>query len=144
LPSVQHKELTVKWSQQYATGVTELDEQHKMLFKMSEDFREALDAGYGARSFDAMLASLDRYALGHFGREDQCMHRYQCPVAATNSEAHGQFTRALAGFSQRFAQDGFSRSEAHDLVDFIDRWLSTHILGIDSQLKRCVDSQGLL
>jgi hemerythrin len=52
----------VKWSAQYVTGVTALDEQHKMLFKMSEDYREALDQGHGERVFGLLLASLDQYA----------------------------------------------------------------------------------
>ena len=71
----------MKWSVQYATGITELDEQHKMLFKMSEDYREALDKGHGDRVFGVLLASLDQYAIGHFGREEHCTYRYQCPAA---------------------------------------------------------------
>ena len=133
----------MKWSVQYATGITKLDEQHRMLFKMSEDYREALDQGQGERVLAVLLASLDQYARGHFGREEHCMYRYRCPAATMNSEAHGEFTRALAVFSQRFAQDGFNRSDAQDLVEFMDGWLATHIVRIDVQLKPCVENEGL-
>ena len=33
----------MKWSDQYATGIDHIDDQHKMIFKMAEDFRAALD-----------------------------------------------------------------------------------------------------
>ena len=137
------KELPAKWSVQYATGVTELDEQHKMPFKMSEDYRDALDQGHGERVCGVLLASLDQYARGRFGREEHCMYRYQCPAATMNSQAHREFTKALAEFSQRYAQDGFSRSDAQDLVQFIDGWLATHIVRVDLQLKPCVENERL-
>jgi hemerythrin len=71
------------------------------------------------------------------------MYRYQCAAATMNSQAHSEFTRALAEFSQRYAQDGFSRSEAQDLVEFIDGWLATHIVRVDVQLKPCVENERL-
>jgi hemerythrin len=132
----------VKWSEQYATGVTQLDEQHKMLFRMSEDYREVLDQGMGERVYLAMLQSLDQYARGHFSEEERCMYRYQCPVAATNTEEHGQFVRALAAFRKRYVDAGFDRADARRVVDFVDAWLSDHIGRIDVQVKPCVERAG--
>lgn len=128
----------MKWDPQYSTGIDALDTQHKMLFQMSEDYREALEHHEGQRTYGVMLESLDAYARGHFGREEQCMFQYQCPAAASNSEAHGQFIATLAGFRQRHAERGFVAEDAAALVDFIDGWLSSHIARIDAQLRPCV------
>lgn len=128
----------MKWSEAYSTGITMLDSQHKTLFRMSDDYREALDAGRGERVYKVMLDSLDAYARGHFGSEEQCMYRYQCPAAAANADAHKRFLDVLADYKQQYAASGFRHDEAARLVDFIDAWLAGHIGGIDVQLKACV------
>jgi len=90
----------VKWSRAYATGIDFIDEQHKMLFKMSEDYHHALAEGRGDRVYGLMLQSLTRYARAHFEIEEQCMERYRCPAAAQNREAHRQFMETLAEFQE--------------------------------------------
>ena len=130
----------MKWSEALSTGVALLDEQHKTLFRMSDDYREALAAGKGARVYKVMLDSLYVYARSHFGSEEQCMHRSHCPAAAANADAHGRFLAVLAEYRQRYAVSGYREDEAARLVDFIDGWLAGHIGGIDVQLKPCVEA----
>ena len=125
----------MRWSERFATGVRALDEQHKMLFKMSEDYRAVLDEGRGERLYSTMLDSLAGYAAAHFSIEEQCMFRYQCPVAERNSNAHAQFVDVLKSFQTRYAAAGYSLSDANQLVDFVDEWLTEHIGTIDVQLQ---------
>lgn len=129
----------MKWSERYATGIGHLDEQHKMLFKMSEDYRETLKEERGERMYGLMLESLDEYARAHFGLEQDCMYRYRCPAAETNSKAHLQFVEVLGWFRRRYAENGFNLTEAQRLVEFVDEWLANHIGRIDVQLKPCVE-----
>ena len=129
----------MKWSEWYATGIRHLDEQHKMLFKMSEDYRVALDEERGERLYVSMLESLTAYASAHFGIEQDCMFRYQCPAAEANEKAHLQFIEVLDWFRRRHAERGFNAAEAERLVTFIDEWLANHIGRIDVQLKPCVE-----
>jgi hemerythrin len=130
----------LKWLARYSTGVEQIDTQHQMLFQMSEDYRQALEEGRGERVYGLILESLEQYCRGHFGLEEQCMLRYQCPVAEANSAAHRQFETAMAGFRQRFADAGFNVTHAEQLVDYIDDWLASHIMLIDTKLKPCVEN----
>ena len=129
----------MKWSERYSTGVETLDRQHQMLFQMSEDYRTALDEGKGDRTYGLLLANLELFARLHFGAEEQCMARHDCPAAKVNREAHLQFLEQVAGFRQRFEQARFDRDEAYRLVSFLDDWLANHIGRIDIQLKPCLD-----
>jgi len=128
----------MKWSEDYATGIERIDEDHKMIFKMAEDFRAALDEGVGSAVYPVLLDGLTLYCRGHFGFEEQCMEAYRCPVAQKNSKAHARFIETLSGFKQRYAVNGFDRTDARRLVDTVDQWLADHICSIDIHLKRCV------
>lgn len=125
----------MKWSEAYATGVAAIDDQHKMIFKMAEDFRAALDEGRGQRVYDGFLASLDLYARTHFRFEEDCMERYRCPIAQKNKQAHTKFVEMLGRFQHRYTADGFDRGDARDFVNIIDEWLADHICRIDLQIK---------
>jgi len=125
----------MKWSEAYATGVERIDEQHRMLFKLSEDYRSALDEGHGERVYGSLLQSLNLYARSHFKFEEGCMERCHCPAAQTNKDAHAGFVAFLKRFDERFAAGGFNAEDAHTLTDTIDRRLSDHICRIDVQLR---------
>ncbi len=128
----------MKWSDDYATGVQRIDEDHKMIFSMAEDFRAALDTGGGGAVYTVLLDALTTYCRGHFGFEERCMEEYRCPVAQRNKDAHVSFLETLAGFRQRFAVSGYDPADARSLVDTVDRWLANHICDVDIHLKRCV------
>ena len=125
----------MKWSDEYATGNEQIDDQHKMIFKMAEDFRSALDEGGGDRVYDLMLQSLAFYVRTHFGYEEECMARHACPIAEGNKRAHAKFVDVLSRFQRRFEEKGFDRADARELVDTVDEWLADHICRIDVRLK---------
>lgn len=125
----------VKWSEKYATGIKRIDEHHKALFEMSETFEDALLERRGERVYGVFLDSLGNYARAHFGFEEGCMGRCQCPAAQQNTEAHLQFSQRLSVFAERNALVGFERTEAWRCVEFINQWLDIHICRIDLQLK---------
>jgi hemerythrin len=129
----------MKWNDDYATGVQRIDEDHKMIFKMAEDFRAALDAERGGAVYSVLLDALSLYCRGHFGFEERCMEEYHCPVAQKNKKAHVRFLETLSGFRERYAASGYDHTDARRLVDTVDQWLDNHICGIDVHLKRCVN-----
>jgi hemerythrin len=129
----------MKWIEDYATGVERIDEQHKMIFKMAEDFRAALDEDGGMGVYPTLLESLSLYCDGHFSFEEECMAEHECPVAHKNERAHIIFLQVLSGFKKRYALVGYDSADARKLVDTIDMWLADHICNIDVHLKNCVN-----
>jgi hemerythrin len=132
----------MKWSETYATGIAEIDEQHKTIFNMTGDFRAALDEGQGEGSYGLLLEFLERYCRGHFDFEERCMEEYRCPAAQQNKDAHVRFDGVLAGFRQRYAASGYRLADARELLDVVEQWLSNHICGVDIHLKNCVKGKG--
>ena len=128
----------MKWSKDYATGIEQIDRDHQMIFRMTEDFRAALDDGLGGDVYSIMLDNLNLFCRGHFGFEERCMTEHRCPVAQINKEAHEKFVQTLSGFQQRYATHGYNHTDAQRLVDTTDQWLNDHICNVDIHLKRCV------
>ena len=129
----------MKWSDDYATGVPRIDEDHQMIFKMAEDFRAALDVGRGDVVYSVLIESLNVYCRSHFAFEERCMEEFRCPVAGENKEAHGRFAGKLSEFQERYAESGYDHTDALRFVDTVDQWLDDHICRIDVHLKRCVN-----
>lgn len=129
----------MKWSDSYATGIARIDEQHKMLFQMSEDYRLALDEGTGQRVYALFLRALKLYASSHFSYEEGCMDRCRCAAAKSNREAHAGFIEFVKRHDTRYEADGFARADALALTETLDRWLADHIGRIDIQLRGCDD-----
>ncbi len=125
----------MKWTEAYATGSNEVDEQHKTLFLMSEQFRETLDAGHGEGTYDLFIEFLSTYAMTHFSYEEDCMLAHLCPAADRNKVEHCNFTQFIDQEVERFRRDGFDRTVAYNLLDTIDQWLDSHIGKVDVQLK---------
>lgn len=131
----------IAWSNAYATGIQSIDEQHRMLFRMTNEFRTALEAD-GQAAFDKLLTALETYARTHFRLEEECMVRYRCPVADQNRQAHGRFVQILADMRERYSLIGFDRKDAQELIGLLEEWLVSHISRVDVQLKRLVGKSG--
>lgn len=126
----------MEWVPEFATGFQQIDGHHKQLFRMVQDYRDALDEGHGERVYGTLLLALARYTEGHFRLEEQCMERFHCPAAAENRRAHAGFTALLDGFRARYAATGYDGEDARRLVDTLDQWLSSHICRLDVQLRK--------
>ena len=130
----------MEWSSEYIIGNEVIDNHHKMIFKMVDDFRKALDENRGGSVYSELLRSLSAYTQAHFKIEEQCMDEQNCPAAEHDKEEHAKFIDVLSGYQQRCSAKGFDHTDACSLVNTIDNWLSEHICGVDMQLKPSEES----
>jgi hemerythrin len=125
----------MKWSEAFATGIEKIDEQHRMLFTIVDDFRLALDEGRGVQTYPLLLDMLADYSRAHFAFEEKCMVEYRCPAAEQNVKAHAGYVRLLGEYRSRYEDSGFHPQDARALVDTLDEWLASHIGRIDIRLR---------
>lgn len=130
----------MKWRPEYATGIEQVDDQHRAIFKVADDFEVELDAGLGEHNYRTVLDFLNQYVRAHFGFEETCMARYHCPAAQQNERAHAQFITVINDFTQRFTDHGYVAADASALTSTVNQWLDRHICTIDTRLKDSVQS----
>lgn len=125
----------MKWKPAYATGNKNIDDQHKTIFASSEEFRDVLELGCSAETYQGFLEFLAMYIKTHFGYEEECMYAHACPIACQNKEEHTLFMKVVEKEEHAFLQKGYDPQRALNLLDKIDSWLDSHIGRIDIQLK---------
>lgn len=122
------------WSDKLITGIESIDNQHKMLFKMADDFRESLEDNRGEGAYSGLLISLYSYTQAHFSMEEKFIAAIQHPLAERNKEEHSKFIEVISGYQDRYTKNGYDRKEAYSLLDTVNCWLEEHISNIDMQL----------
>ena len=131
---------TISWDPSMSTGVESLDNQHKQLITWLNALLEAMSAGRGRTSVESLLDKLGGYALMHFGHEEDCMAKYNCPVAAQNAAAHKDFVATFSALREEFDRDGATSHLVIRVEGELMRWLTNHIKRTDAQLLPCVKS----
>ena len=130
----------ITWEEKYATGVAELDKQHKNLFKYTNDLEEYLQNNFGSKeTTDQMMHFLDQCIKVHFSHEETCMFKHECPVASKNKDAHQKFIKKFRATEEKIkTEESSSDDSLRELHHFLETWLVEHICKIDTQLKPCV------
>jgi hemerythrin len=133
----------LQWSEQFETGHPLLDTQHRMLISYINRLEEL--AQHTAPSHDDVelflrfVEFLEDYILTHFREEEDCMHRFKCPVHAENQMAHRSFLDFFRKFKLRLEGDGYRPDVMAELYESCSAWIQQHILRIDVQLKPCLN-----
>ncbi len=128
----------LKWQEAYATGIADIDEQHKKIFSMINELDHAIAAGDTRAHLEKTIQFLGHYAKIHFNFEEICMAKYRCPVAAKNKNAHQEFKESYLKYADRFRKEGYSDQLLHEIHKMCEDWIVHHICQVDVHLRECV------
>jgi hemerythrin len=111
-----------------ATGIPGVDRDHEQMFAMIGGLRAAI--GGGLRHIDArMAAELASYTERHMADEEAIMAATNFPGLDDHRQEHHLARAILLGFRNDY-QDG-RVVEAATVLEFLERWLATHIAVVD-------------
>jgi hemerythrin len=140
--------MILKWDDAtYSTGVEEVDEQHKELFKGVNGLLQACTTIEGTASELAQeetLKTLDflgQYTAEHFKCEEGYMERYQSPLRDMNLAEHKKFLQQFTEMRNKIDKNGLSRQMIIRLEGFLCGWLTNHIKKIDVSLAKVLPQE---
>ncbi len=128
----------IEWDGSLETGTRIVDVQHKFLIDIINDLADAINQKKVMISIGKIINLLKHYTEWHFGREEDCMERFQCPAYEVNKKAHGWFIETLESFQREFRETGGSEEIARRMYHELTQWLVQHIKKIDTQLEPCI------
>ena len=130
----------IAWKEEYRTGFTSIDDQHKDLFKHINDLEVMINSqAVDLYKLEATFVFLEAYCNTHFEREENCMFKHKCSVAEINKAAHEKFRQELLVFQKDFSLHRRDRAAAVEVakkvLEMSSGWITSHICKIDVELR---------
>jgi voltage-gated potassium channel len=121
----------IVWSDDLSVGVTAIDEEHRTLVLLANEFRQSLSAGRGREEIARVFDKLLDYTVRHFSHEEGLMRKYDYPGMELQVREHRNFTKQVMELN-RDKKYVFPEN----VSDFLYSWLRHHIMDIDKELGR--------
>lgn len=135
--------MSVTWTDDLATGVSKIDDQHKELFKRINNLLIACNKGKGRREIEGVVKFLDEYVDTHFSDEERIMIRYEYPSYPAHKAQHLEFVEKLSELKKRLDQEGAGLVIVIATNQMLVDWLRTHIRRLDKELGSFLKEKGL-
>ena len=130
--------MPVMWDDRYATGVKEIDDQHKDLFDAVNKLEAIVGKGELTPAIDRLMQFLETYVITHFKYEENCMRKYKCPMHEKNIAAHKAFLEFFGEFKKEYEASDNKLMLLQKLYTYAANWLVGHICKVDTKLKDSV------
>ena len=131
-----------QWNHCFATGLTEVDEQHHRLVDVINRFGALImrEDGASAAELEVVFAELAQYASFHFSEEEALMAASGLTPQYIEShrQKHLMFMDEVTHLYEGISGD--NRGAAKGLLQFLTNWLAYHILGTDQFMARQIAS----
>ncbi len=132
------------WDDNFNTGIALIDEQHRQLANMLNKLSNYMAYQSDLSGLNAIFDGLAEYAVYHFESEEKIWEQhfqqqalYGDPLLADHIEGHNRFTLAVR--EMRHSKDSKPiEMLAAEVLDFLTRWLVSHILETDRYMGKIV------
>lgn len=118
----------IGWTNEYILGIPAVDEDHRRLFDLLDDFLAAEHEGVSADESQRRLGRFVVETAEHFRREEQLLDRSDYPGLVGHRAEHERLMAELRHVHERLATGG---AEIDQFADFLQSWLRRHILEDD-------------
>ena len=131
----------LNWTKEaFGTSVTVADDEHKVIFDMTNALNDAVAAGNRAdvgQKLDALIA----YVAGHFKTEEDLMNAHGYPDAVAHKAKHDELVNTCLDVQKKF-HAGETEITADTCV-FVKDWLYDHIPNIDKRYGPFLNEHGV-
>lgn len=136
--------MPIEWTEDLATGVSQIDDQHKELFRRINGLLDACNHGKGKNEVDRVIKFLDDYVVTHFGKEEQYMIDKSFPDYPVHKEQHSQFIKNFSDLKKKLEDEGPGVHIVLMTNRIVIDWFLTHIRKIDTKLGAFLKTKNLI
>lgn len=126
----------IEWSNDYALGIAEIDDQHRALVGMINALDASTHADYSAENMRRMLDELNAYVRDHFAFEERLMAGGGCSpeLVTRHCGEHAYFRSVLRDLTTDF--DNGRSGITVTLIEYLVHWLLHHIVVVDRAMAQ--------
>jgi len=119
----------IQWIAEYSVGNKEIDEQHKALFTMINDFFHQ----DGKQAAIIIFQNLSSYIDLHFEAEENLLRQINYPNTEEHIQKHAELREKFHLLQKKL--DDYNIDIHHKIAMFLYNWLAKHILKSDMEYK---------
>ncbi|RWX48186.1 hemerythrin [Candidatus Electrothrix marina] len=131
----------IKWNDSFSVNVVKIDQEHKKLVEMINELTDAMKAGHGKDVLGKILDGLISYTAFHFKTEEQYFRQVKYPDAVAHKKEHVAFVQKVTDFKKEF--DAGRATVSVNILQFLGKWLQTHIKGTDQKYSSFLNENGI-
>ncbi len=135
-------ERLIDWDGELEMGIHEIDEQHRMLVDILNEFHEAIHQHKGTDVAERILERLADYTRIHFAVEESMMRLLDYPDYPEHKRLHDELIETLKDLTVKFASG--KKSVNFELIHFLKMWLTKHIQENDMAYTSYFLSRGVV
>jgi hemerythrin len=125
----------IQWSDNLASGSSEIDIQHRELFQRINKLLATFDKGsLDRQEFSTIIQFLTDYVVFHFGNEEAYMAKFSYSSTPQHKAQHEQFIRTFGRLKDRLMLEGLNPQLAEETKQLVVDWLINHIRYSDRAL----------
>lgn len=121
----------INWDDSLSVKVTSIDNQHKKLIAMINDFYDGIVKGSSKESLVKLVAAMKNYTVEHFSHEEIVMQKVGYPDFQAHKKQHEMFVAKVAEVEEKTKSGKLVVSV--ELTNFLKDWLKNHINVIDKK-----------
>jgi hemerythrin-like metal-binding protein len=131
--------MQLEWDNKYSVGIELIDNQHKKLFEMINNFQNSLNSGITAvNSIKLLITEMKQYALVHFLTEEKLMFQKKFPQLKEHKQKHKEFIDKVQLFEQKIINGQILLP--NEIVNYLKDWITGHIQFEDKSYAFFIES----
>ncbi len=115
----------LQWDDSYSVKNSTIDEQHKKLFRLINEFSESVNSKQNSESLSKLLKGLKEYIVFHFKTEEMYLRLSNYPNFDLHKKEHERFIEKVLDIEQKF-HDGVL-TDPPKIVAFLTAWITCHV-----------------
>jgi hemerythrin-like metal-binding protein len=123
---------TIQWDDSLSVEVDEIDEDHRRLIDLFNILSTSVAKNDSAEYVQAVLEELISCTVWHFRHEERLMLLHNYPNIAEHKAEHTALIESAGQLQANFQKE--LRLLTNDEIDYLEEWLTEHILGHDMRL----------
>ena len=116
------------WDNTLSVEVEEIDDDHRKLVELFNMLNHSVSEKDAPDYIEAVLEELISCTAWHFSHEERLMLKYGYEGIAEHRREHQQLIESARALQQQ------GKSISSEDIEFLEHWLTGHILGVDMEL----------
>ena len=131
----------VQWKEEYSVGILHIDQDHKKLISLLNQFTIAYDYAMSEAFEKEALEELIAYTKYHFQREEKLMDDNDYPDVIAHKAQHKEMIDQVGKFAEIYQEKG--HDSLKEISEYLTVWLINHINGTDKAYSQHLHDRGV-